>query len=122
MAENFGGSARDKIEDLLTLSGGELIRRLEVLACGTPVLAAVVVAIPDVIKDGETGFILEDNSPECIARVITWALNHPNMEQIAANARVLVEREFTFEAAVERWRKILTEVHWKRKEFKKQEV
>jgi glycosyltransferase involved in cell wall biosynthesis len=34
-------------------------------------------------------------------------LNHPNLEQIARNARALVERDFTFEKAVERYREIL---------------
>jgi glycosyltransferase involved in cell wall biosynthesis len=80
---------------------------LEGMACGTPVLATPVGAIPDIIKDGETGFIMENNSPECIAENIIRALNHPNLEQIARNARALVEREFTFEKAVERYRDIL---------------
>ncbi|MBT9139025.1 MAG: Alpha-D-kanosaminyltransferase [Syntrophomonadaceae bacterium] len=84
---------------------------LEAMACGTPVLATSVGAIPDVIKDGETGFIImEDNSPECIARNVIRALNHPNLEQIARNARALVEREFTFEKAVERYREILSDL------------
>ena len=83
---------------------------LEAVACETPVLATTVGIIPGIIKDGETGFILEDNSPETIAKGIIRALNHPNLEQIAANARVLVEREFTFEAAVERYRKIFDEI------------
>ncbi len=56
---------------------------------------------------GETGFIMEGNSPECIARNIIRALNHPNLEQIAQNARALVEREFTYEKAVDNYRKIL---------------
>jgi len=34
-------------------------------------------------------------------------LNHPELGQIARNARALVEREFTYEAAVERYRSIL---------------
>ncbi|GAB6275364.1 MAG: hypothetical protein STSR0004_22300 [Peptococcaceae bacterium] len=83
---------------------------LEAMACGTPVLATAVGAIPDVIKDGKTGFILEDNNPETIAKGIIRALNHPNLEQIVANARALVEKEFTFEAAVERYRKIFDEI------------
>lgn len=83
---------------------------LEAMACGTPVLATAVGAIPDVIKEGKTGFLLKDNSPATIAKGITRALNHPNLEQIAANARGLVEQEYTFEAAVERYRKIFEEV------------
>lgn len=80
---------------------------LEAMACGTPVLATPVGAIQDVIKDGETGFILEDNSPACIAENVMRALEHPNLERIVGNARALVEREFTYEAAVERYKKIL---------------
>lgn len=80
---------------------------LEAMACGTPVLATPVGGIPDVIEDGETGFIMENNSPECIAKNIVRALNHPELEQIALNARALVERDFTFEKAVERYRNVL---------------
>jgi glycosyltransferase involved in cell wall biosynthesis len=83
---------------------------LEAMACGTPVLATPVGAIPDVIKDGETGFIMENNSPECIAKNVIRALNHPNLEKIAENGRELVEKEFTYEAAVERYKEILEEL------------
>ena len=83
---------------------------LEAMACGTPVLATPVGSVPDVIKDEEIGFIMENNSPECIARNVIRALNHPNLERIAENARALVEREFTYERAVERWRGVLENV------------
>ena len=80
---------------------------LEAMTCGTPVLATPVGAIPDIITDGVTGLILEDNSSACIAENVIRALEHPDLERIVKNARVLVEREFTYEAAVERYRKIL---------------
>jgi glycosyltransferase involved in cell wall biosynthesis len=80
---------------------------LEAMACGTLALATPVGGIPDVIRDGETGFIMEDNTPECIARNVIRALNHPDMEKITNNAHALIEREYTLEAAVERYRKIL---------------
>jgi glycosyltransferase involved in cell wall biosynthesis len=50
---------------------------------------------------------MENNSPECVAENIIRALNHPNLEQIAHNARALVEKEFTYDAAVEHYREIL---------------
>lgn len=82
----------------------------EAMACGTPVLGTPVGVMRDVIKDGETGFILEDNSPQCIARNIIRALNYPNLDQIARAARELVEREYTHEAAVNRYRSILADL------------
>ena len=80
---------------------------LEAMACGTPVLATPIGSIPDVIKDGVTGFIMANNSPECIAENITRALEHSKLDEIAKNARKIVEKEFTYEAAVGRYRMIL---------------
>ncbi len=83
---------------------------LEAMACGTPVLATPVGSIPDVIKDGETGFIMKNNSPECIAENVIRALNYPNLEQISLNARILVEKEYTYEKAVEKYKKVLENI------------
>ena len=83
---------------------------LEAMVCSTPVLATPVGGIPDLIKDEETGFIMKMNSPACIAENIMRALEHPDLEMIVENAKELVEREFTYEAAVKRWKEILEEL------------
>jgi glycosyltransferase involved in cell wall biosynthesis len=80
---------------------------LEAMACGTPVAATSVGAIPDNITDGETGFIMENNSPECISANIIRALEDPNREKIAMNAKKMVEKEFSFESTVMQWKRIL---------------
>ena len=80
------------------------------MACGTPVLATSVGGVPDLIKDGNIRFNVKDKSPECIAKNVIRALEHLNPERIGENARALVEREFTYEAAVEKYRKILESI------------
>jgi glycosyltransferase involved in cell wall biosynthesis len=80
---------------------------LEAMACGTPVLATSVGAIPDVIVEGKTGFLMEENSPECIAANVIRALNSPDLEKIANNGRSFVEKTFTFDKTVENWERIL---------------
>ena len=41
------------------------------MACGPPVLASAKGGIIDVIKDEETGFVMEDTTPEVIAENMT---------------------------------------------------
>jgi len=83
---------------------------LEAMACGTPILATRVGHILNMVDDGETGFIMESNSPECIAENVARALNYPGLGEVAKNARELVEKEFTYEAAVKKYREILKEL------------
>jgi glycosyltransferase involved in cell wall biosynthesis len=80
---------------------------LEAMACGTPVLVTPVGALPEIIKDKETGFIMKDNSLDSIAKGIIEALNYPHLEEVADNARTLVENRFTFQSAMERYKEIL---------------
>ena len=80
---------------------------LESIACGTPVLSTPVGALPDFIKDGETGFIMENNSPESIQQNVIRSLRFPDLEKIIINAQDLLKREFTFKSAVKRYIEIL---------------
>ena len=75
----------------------------------TMMLIFVGEAIPDVIKHGETGLIMENNTPESIARDILEAMDYPGLSKIAQNARKLIEREYTYEDTVEQYRVALDE-------------
>ena len=80
---------------------------LEAMACGTIVLSTPVGGVPGVIIDGETGFIMENNSIPCIADNIFRVLNHPNLEKISINAFNLINNEYSFESTLIRYDKII---------------
>ena len=83
---------------------------LEAMLCGTPILATPVGGIPDILKDGENGFVLPNNSPENIASGIIRALDHPFLSKIAKNGQELLEKEYRHEAAVGRFKNILADL------------
>lgn len=57
-----------------------------------------------------TGFIMENNSLECIAENVFRALNSPDLERIAEDGRRFVEEHFTFKRTVENWKEILQNI------------
>jgi glycosyltransferase involved in cell wall biosynthesis len=85
---------------------------LEAMACGTPVLAARVGAIPDVIHDRVNGFLLADNSPESIAGGARAIFSMPpeELEQVARRAESTVRQTFGLLASVDRYRRIICQI------------
>jgi glycosyltransferase involved in cell wall biosynthesis len=79
---------------------------LEALACGTPVMATPVSGVPDVVRPGETGFLLSADDPESLATDIEAVLNR-DIDAISQTGRQLIESNYSFEAAVGRYRTIL---------------
>jgi len=80
---------------------------LESMSCGTPVLATKVGGIPDIIEDNVTGFLMKDNSPYCIALHSIRALEYPGIEKISENGRDVIVRKYSYEACIERYKKII---------------
>ena len=82
---------------------------LEAMACGTPVLSKLVSGVPDVVRDGETGFLLQMADPVNIASDLETVLTRDDLEAISSNVRELVKESYSFENAIDRYRSILTE-------------
>lgn len=80
---------------------------LEAMVQGTPVLATPVGSIPEVIRDGQTGFILGGNDPKTIADAVVRVLHDPRLPQVSEDASAYVRREFGFERTLSRWRSVL---------------
>ena len=121
----FGWIPHDKVADyfndlkLLVLpsySEGLPTAILEAMACGTPVMATRVGGIPDVVKDGETGFILNNNLPEYLAEEIIKALNYYRLHEISENAVEAVRGRFSYENAVKGHQEILSALQESRKD------
>ncbi|WP_067051538.1 glycosyltransferase family 4 protein [Methanofollis ethanolicus] len=83
---------------------------LEAMACGCIVLATPVGGIPALVRDGVTGFISEDNAPATLSRNIRRALRHPGREGVGKKARELIERSYTYDAAVRQYGQILAHI------------
>ncbi|WP_313687006.1 glycosyltransferase family 4 protein [Halobellus marinus] len=83
---------------------------LEGMACGTPAYATPVSGVPDVVREGETGFLIDGVEESELTADITSILERDDLDQISRNGRALVLDEYSFEAAVKRYRTILTEI------------
>lgn len=85
---------------------------LEAMACGTPVCATPVGGIPDVVKDGATGFLLEENGPESMAARIESIVSEEDLSQVSNSAREFVVENFSFNVVVEEYERVFEAVSY----------
>lgn len=73
---------------------------VESLCYGTPVVASHVGGIPDVIKNGETGLLVEQKNPQALADAVIDLLEHPE------KAEQLVEQGLKHAQSYFDWQRI----------------
>jgi glycogen synthase len=76
---------------------------LEAMACGTPVVATRVGGIPEVVVDGETGWLVPAGDEAALARALRGALADPALARRMGEAgRRRVEAHFSWDRIAER--------------------
>ncbi len=98
---------------------------IESMACGTPVIAFARGSVPEVIKDGETGFIVNPSDDDirgnwiikktgidglCEAVERIYSMPEKEYQEMRYNCRKHVEKHFTVERMVDDYIKVYQEV------------
>lgn len=72
---------------------------VEAMACGVPVVATAVNAVPDLVVPGETGLLVPPGRPDLMADAVRHLLDHPaTAGRMADVARARVEHRFEIDA------------------------
>ena len=76
---------------------------LESLACGVPVLATNVGGLPEIVRDGENGWLVPPGDSVALEAKIEVLVRHPEMiEKARAQARASVENTFSWDHVADR--------------------
>lgn len=106
LAAYFG---RCRVMVLPSLSEGLGRVLLEAMLCGTPCIGSSVDGIPDLVKDGVTGYLVPPGDVDALARALLAALLDPNPEVMSDRARAFAQQFFSEEAYVEGYQRLLSQ-------------
>lgn len=70
----------------------------EAMSVGLPVVSTIHAGIPELIKDGISGYLVPEGEPLMIAEKILHLINHPEIwEQMSHEGRAVIEQEYDME-------------------------
>lgn len=83
--------------------GGSPVSIIEMSASGLPILSTFHCDIPEVVIDGETGFLVPERDVEALADRLEYLVAHPELwEEMARKGRLHVEHEYNLSKQVRR--------------------
>jgi len=99
--------AEARVFVLSTNTEGLSISLLEAMAASLPVVATAVGGNPEVVVDGQTGFLVPPKSPGVLADKLAWLIEHPSEAAAMGRAgRERVERHFDVRQTVREYEQI----------------
>jgi glycosyltransferase involved in cell wall biosynthesis len=76
---------------------------LEAMASGTPIVASAIGGVPEIVRDGETGFLVPPGDVDALRAQLAEILGDPGLaRRLGANARAAVLERFTWSRVAER--------------------
>jgi glycosyltransferase involved in cell wall biosynthesis len=92
---------------LPSLSEGLPNAVLEAMACSNPVVATAVNGVVEVVKDGETGYLVPPKNPYDIARAVIRILKSPaTMKEMGTRGRERVAHHFSVEQQISKFEQL----------------
>ena len=74
---------------------------LEAMAAGLPIVATKTAGVPELVSEGETGFLAEPKNPDALAETIIRSLSHKEkLEEMGRIGRKRVEEFFSLEKMI----------------------
>ena len=84
---------------------------MESLACGTPCIAFKIGGMPDMIEQGENGYLAQPFDVSDLARGIAWVIeDEERYQRLSHRAREKVETEFTLDIQAHRYAELFNEL------------
>jgi glycosyltransferase involved in cell wall biosynthesis len=93
---------------LPSLSEGMPAVVVEAGLVGTPTVASAVGAVPEMIDDGDTGFLVPPGDPTILAAAITEALDCA--DHVGRRARTAFQERYDITTVASQWAKVIDEV------------
>jgi glycosyltransferase involved in cell wall biosynthesis len=85
-----------------SLSEGLPLTVLEAMACALPVVATPVGGTGEIVRDGETGYLVPPGAAEPLAESVCRLLDHPaHARELGRNGRRIVEQGYTWQRVVD---------------------
>ena len=75
---------------------------IEAMAAGKPVVASKIPPLTEIVRDGETGLLVNPDNPQAFANAIGWLVTHPEQaQQMGRRGRERVYSHFTAQRMVD---------------------